>query len=98
MGDNGLKKAVIIGASVGALVSIGIAVSLDYVLSSSLQGTWWDAASKDVTKMFGQSCGRNPLAVGIVLLFTMSVLAGIGALFGVIGSVFLYKFFTKMLK
>jgi len=32
---------------------------MDYFLSSSLQGTWRDAAVKDVTKMFGPACGRK---------------------------------------
>lgn len=98
MNDSGLKKAILIGASAGALFSIGIAVSLDYFLADSLRGTWWDAATKDVTKIFGPGCGGNPFAVGLVLFFTMAVLAGIGAFFGLVGSVILYKFFTRVLK
>jgi hypothetical protein len=76
MSDKGIKKAIIIGASVGALVSLGVALSMDMFLSGSLQGTWWDAATKDVTKMFGPSCGQNAFVVGLVLFLVMAFLAG----------------------
>ena len=65
MSDKGLKKAVIIGAAIGALVSLGAALSMDLFLSGSIQGTWWDASAKDVTRMFGPSCGKNSFAIGL---------------------------------
>jgi len=68
------KKAVIIGSALGAVVTLGAAISMDYVLSSSLQGTWRDAAVKDVTKMFGPSCGQNWFAVTLVLVVVMDSL------------------------
>jgi hypothetical protein len=98
MSDKGLKKAIIIGASVGALVSLGVALSMDMFLTGSLQGTWWDAATKDVTKMFGPSCGQNAFAVGLVLFLVMAFLAGFGALLGAVGGIMLNRFFKVVLK
>lgn len=97
MSRDGLKKAIIFGAAAGALLSLGVAISIDYFLANSLQGTWWDAAAKDVTKIFGPSCGQNWFAVSLVLVVTMGFLAGIGAVMGIIASAILYRFF-KMLK
>ncbi len=93
MSDKGLKKAIIVGAALGALVTLGTALSMDVFFSDTLQGTWRDAAAKDVTRMFGPSCGRNWFAVTLVLVFVMGFLAGFGALLGVIAGVIMNRFF-----
>jgi hypothetical protein len=98
MTDKGLKKALIIGATIGALVSLGSALSMDIVLSGTLQGTWWDAATRDVTKMFGPAWGQNSLAVGFVLFMVMAFLAGFGALLGAAGALMISIFFKSVLK
>ena len=98
MSDKGLKKAVIIGAALGAVVTLGAAISMDYVLSNSLQGTWRDAAVKDVTKMFGPSCGQNWFAVTLVLVVVMGFLAGFGAMLGAIAGTIMNRFFKFILK
>lgn len=98
MSDAGLKKAVIIGASIGAVVTLGAAISMDYVLSSSLQGTWRDAAVKDVTKMFGPACGQSWFAVTLVLIAVMAFLAGFGAVLGAVAGTIMNRFFKLLLK
>ena len=98
MSDQGLKKAVIIGAVLGAVITLGVAISMDYVLSSSLKGTWRDAAVKDVTKMFGPACGQNWFAVTLVLVVVMAFLAGFGAMLGAIAGTIMNRFFKLILK
>ena len=98
MSDKGLKKAVIIGAVIGALTSLGAALSMDLYLSNSIQGTWWDAAAKDVTKMFGPSCGQNSFAIALLLGVAMAFLAGFGALLGAAGGLMMNRFFKNVLK
>lgn len=98
MSDKGLKKSVIIGAVIGALMSLGAALAMDYLLSDSLQGTWRDAATKDVTRMFGPSCGQNWFAVTLVLVITMGFLAAVGAVLGAMGGAFMNRFFKLLLK
>ncbi len=98
MHDKGLKKAVIIGATIGALVSLGAALSMDIVLSDTLQGTWWDAAARDVTRMFGPALGHNFFAVALVLVLVMGFLAGFGALLGAAGGLMMNIFFKSVLK
>jgi hypothetical protein len=98
MSDRGLKRAVVFGAIGGALVSLAAAISMDYVFSDSLQGTWRDAAVKDVTKMFGAACGQNYFIVTLVLILVMGFLAAFGALLGVIGGVIVNRFFRLILK
>ena len=98
MSDKDLKKAVIIGAVIGALVTLGSAFAMDHFLADSLSGTWRDAAAKDVTKMFGPECGRNWFAVTLVLSVVMAFLAAFGAVLGVVGAVIINRFFRLLLK
>jgi hypothetical protein len=98
MSDKGLKKAVIIGASLGALVSLGVALSLDFLMSGAVEGTWWDAAARDVTRMFGPACGQNVFAVGLVLVLVMGFLAGFGAMLGAAAGLMMNRFFKLVLK
>jgi hypothetical protein len=98
MSDQGFRKAIIIGAIVGALMTLGSALAMDYVLSTSLKGTWRDAASKDVAKMFGPACGQNWFAVTLVLTVVMGILAAIGAVLGIIGAVIINRFFRFLVK
>jgi len=96
--DKGLKKAIIIGAVIGAVITLGTALSMDLLFSDTFQGTWRDAATKDVTRMFGAACGQNWFAVTLVLLFVMGFLAGFGAVLGAVAGVIMNRFFKLILK
>ncbi len=98
MQDKGLKKAIIIGAVVGALITLGTALSMDIFFADQFQGTWRDAAAKDVTRMFGPACGQNWFAVTLVLVFVMGFLAAFGAVLGVVAGVIMNRFFKFVLK
>ncbi len=96
--DKGLKKAIIIGAAAGALITLGTALSMDLFFSDTFQGTWRDAAVKDVTRMFGAACGQNWFAVTLVLVFVMGFLAAFGALMGAAAGVIMNRFFKFVVK
>lgn len=98
MADKGLKKAVIAGAVIGALITLGTALSMDIFFSGTFQGTWRDAAIKDVTKLFGPTCGQNWFAVTLVLVTVMGFLAAFGAVLGVVAGVIVNRFFKFVLK
>ncbi len=98
MSDKGLKRAVLIGALSGAAITLGIAFSMDYFFADSFQGTWRDAAAKDVTKMFGPSCGQNVFAVYSLLALVMAFLAAFGALLGAVAGLVMNRFFKVVLK
>ncbi len=99
MSDSGLKKAVLIGAGIGAFATLAIALSMDMFLSAdTLQGTWRDAAAKDVTRMFGPACGQNAFAVMLVLVIVMGFLAAFGALLGAAAGLIMNRFFKFVLK
>ncbi len=98
MGDIGLKKAVIVGAVIGGVITLAIALGMDLFMSDTFQGTWRDAAARDVTKMFGPSCGQNSFAVLLVLVLVMGFLAGFGAMLGAAAGLLMNRFFKVVLK
>jgi hypothetical protein len=98
MSDKGLKKAIIFGAVIGALITLGTALSMDLFFSDTFQGTWRDAAIKDVTKMFGPACGQNWFAVTLILVLVMGFLAAFGAVLGVVAGVIMNRFFKLLIK
>ncbi len=98
MGDKGLKKAVIVGAVIGGVITLAIALGMDLFMSDTFQGTWRDAAARDVTKMFGPSCGQNSFAVLLVLVLVMGFLAGFGAMLGAAAGLLMNRFFKVVLK
>ncbi len=98
MQDKGLRKAIIIGAVAGALVTLGTALSMDILFSDTFQGTWRDAATKDVTRMFGPACGGNWYAVTLVLVFVMGFLAAFGAAMGAAAGVIMNRFFKFLIR
>jgi len=98
MSDKGLKKAVLIGAGIGAITTLAIALSMDLFFADTLQGTWHDAAAKDVTRMFGTACGQNNFAVMLVLVIVMGFLAAFGAFLGAAAGLMMNRFFKFVLK
>ncbi len=98
MSDKGLKKALIIGAAIGALFSLGTALSMDLFLSGTFEGSWWDVAAKDVTRIFGPAWGQNSFVVALVLFLVMAFLAGFGALLGTVAGLIMYSFFRLLFK
>jgi len=87
-----------IGAVAGTLITLAAAVVMDVVLADALQGTWRDAAAKDVMRMFGPACGRSWLAVTLMLVAVLGFLGAFGAVLGIIAAVFLHRFFRALLK
>jgi hypothetical protein len=98
MSDQGFKRAVVIGAVAGALITLGSALAMDVVLSDALQGTWRDAAAKDAARLFGPACGGNWYAVTLVLVAVLVFLAAFGAVLGIIAAAIMHRFFRALLK
>lgn len=98
MPDKGLKKAVLIGAISGAVITLAIALSMDLFFSDTFQGSWRDAAAKDALKLFGPRWGANSCVVISLLVVVMGFLAAFGALLGAAAGIALNRFFKVVLK
>jgi len=98
LADKGLKKAVLIGATLGAVITLAIALSMDLFFSDTIQGTWKDAAAKDAVRMFGPEPGKNSCVVMSLLIAVMAFLAAFGALLGAAAGLIMNRFFKNVLK
>ncbi len=98
MDTGNLKKSMLVGAILGGLATLGIALSMDYFLGDALHGSWREAAARDVTKMFGPQCGRNSCAVMTLLILVMGFLSCFGALLGAMAAFIINRFFKVLLK
>jgi hypothetical protein len=90
--SRGAKVALLAGAILGALMGIGIALSMDSLYSTGLEGSWRDAIVKDLHTFFSLEVTKgSPLVIAIFALVLL-ILGVFGALMGVIFSFFVYKF------
>lgn len=78
------RRSYIIGAVIGAMVTIGISIMMDVLYASALGGTWRDAIALDLKRVF--SVALPPTGVIVTALFgvILLLLGAVGALFGMV--------------
>jgi hypothetical protein len=93
-----LRRFLFAGVILGACLSIGISLLLDPLYSDSLGGTWRDAIVKDLETFLSLSVSKDSPLVTLIFLLILSILGLFGALMGLIFSLFVYKFFSVILR
>jgi len=88
-----LKAFLLAGSALGALMGIGIALSMDSLYAGALEGSWRDAIVKDLHTFFSLEVTKDhPLVIAVFALILL-ILGVFGAVMGLIFSFFLFKFF-----
>lgn len=90
------KRYLFIGAVVGGVLSLSLALLMDTMYADSLQGTWRDAIAKDLNTFFKLGVSAGSLIVYFFFAVVLGLLAAFGGLMGFIFSFFLYKFFSLL--
>jgi hypothetical protein len=90
------KRYLLIGAVVGGVLSLSLALLMDSMYADSLQGTWRDAIAKDLNTFFKLGVTSGSIIVYFFFMIVLGLLASFGALMGFIFSFFLYKFFSLL--
>ncbi len=88
------KRYLILGAIVGALFGLSVSISMDFLYSDVLQGTWREAIASDLNNLLSLSVQPGNLIVIAVYIVILLVLALFGACMGVLFAFILYRFFT----
>lgn len=88
-----LRIFLLSGSILGALLGIGIALSMDSLYAGTLEGSWRDAIVKDLHTFFSMNAGKSSPIVIIIFILILLVLGAFGAFMGLIFSFFMYKFF-----
>lgn len=90
------KRYLFIGAVVGGVLSLALALLMDSMYADSLQGTWRDAIAKDLNTFFKLGVSPGSIIVYFFFAIVLGLLAAFGGLMGVVFSFFLYKFFSLL--
>lgn len=93
-----MKKAFYVGAVVGGILGVIVALSMDVLLGESIGGGWSNAVAHDLNQLFKSDLSNNH----IIVIAGVIVIVGLIGLFGsFVGGVFfvmasrLFKMLTK---
>jgi hypothetical protein len=89
-----LKRYLIVGAVVGAVMALTISLLMDVFFADSLSGTWRDAIVTDLHNLLKINVTLNSPIVVIVFGIILAVLSGFGAFMGMIFTFFIIRFFS----
>ena len=93
-----MKKAFYVGAVVGGILGVIVALSMDMLLGESIGGGWSNAVAHDLNQLFKSDLSNNH----VIVIAGVIVIVGLIGLFGsFVGGVFfvmaarLFKMLTK---
>jgi hypothetical protein len=93
-----VKKAFYLGAVLGGILGVTVALSMDMLLGESIGGGWRTAVAHDLNQMFSSNLSNNH----VVVIAGVIIVVGLIGLFGsFVGGVFfvmaarLFKILTK---
>jgi len=93
-----VKKAFYVGAVVGGILGVIVALSMDMLLGESIGGGWSNAVAHDLNQLFNSDLSNNH----VIVIAGVIVVVGLIGLFGsFVGGVFfvmasrLFKMLTK---
>ncbi|HHN65302.1 MAG TPA: hypothetical protein ENK09_08080 [Nitrospirae bacterium] len=86
------RRFLLIGSFIGGLISVAIALLMDLLFSDALQGTWRDAITHDLNRYFSLHTTPDSFIVYVVFILILAVLFVIGAFFGSIFTMLIYRF------
>jgi len=94
--NKGLKTVLLVGASIGAILSVTFTVLMDALYADSLGGTWRDAIVHDMHSMFSVTYAPDSFVVTVLYILIILLLALFGALMGALFTTFAYKFLSLL--
>jgi len=77
-----MKKIFYIGALLGGILGVIVALGMDLVLGKSLGGGWQEAVASDMNRLFNTTFSETHPAVIIGVIGAIGLIAAFGALMG----------------
>ena len=93
-----MKTGFIIGSALGAVLGVGVALSMDLLLGGGAGGSWNAAVAHDLGSATGSTFERGSLAVGAGVAGVIIVLGLVGALVGGLAGAVIGRFVTFLNK
>lgn len=88
------KIVVLIGASIGALLSLVTSLLMDFLFADSLQGTWRDAIVSDLQRLTSHSYSPESVFIYLLFILVLAFLAAMGAGIGAFFALIVHKFIS----
>ncbi len=93
-----MKKAFYIGAAVGGLLGIIIALSMDLLLGNAVGGGWSEAVAHDLNYYFKLNLPGNHVLVILGVFVVIGIIAAFGSFIGGVFSIMIARLFSMLTK
>ena len=93
-----MKKPFYLGAAVGGILGIVVAVSMDILLCQNPSAGWSEAVANDLNRLFKTNFPTNSFIVIAGVVLVIGVIGAVGAFAGGIFSVIIARFFEFLTK
>lgn len=91
-----MKKAFRIGAAIGGMLGVAVALTMDLVLGQSPGGGWSDAVAHDLNRLFDANFAPHHFLVIIGVVLVVCFMGVFGALACGTFTVLIFKFFEVL--
>ena len=90
------RKALLIGAGIGAVLSLFISLMMDVLASGQAQGTWRDAIVNDLDMFMSITISPDSAMAYVLFLLVMVFMAAIGGAIGALFSYIVFRFLEML--
>lgn len=91
-----MKKAFRIGAAIGGLLGVAVALTMDLVLGQGLGEGWSNAVAHDLNRLFGLSLSSGDFIVTVGVILVVGFMGLFGALACGTFTVLVWKLFEVL--
>ncbi len=91
-----MRRAFYIGAILGGILGIAVALSMDLLLGKSLGGGWGEAVANDLNNLFKANLSPNSLIVIIGVIVVVGIIGAFGSFIGGVFSVMVARLFQVL--
>lgn len=93
-----MRRAFYIGAILGGILGIAVALSMDLLLGKSLGGGWGEAVANDLNRMFKANLSPSSFIVIIGVIIVIGIIGAFGSFIGGAFSVMIARLFQVLTK
>ncbi len=91
-----MRRAFYIGAILGGILGIAVALSMDLLLGKGLGGGWGEAVANDLNRMFNTNLSPSSFIVIIGVIIVIGIIGAFGSFIGGIFSVMIARLFQVL--
>lgn len=91
-----MKKAFYVGAVLGALLGVIVALGMDLLLGNAVGSGWSEAVANDLARLFGTPFPHSHPCVLVGVVIAVGIISAFGAFIGGVCCVMVARLFTML--